>query len=81
MGYHKREITKGIIGEFSKIREEVEELFDAAEQNNNILVLCELTDLIGAIESFAENKFKITITDLINFSNLTKEAFKEGKRK
>jgi len=31
MGYHKRKITKGVLGEYSKIQEEMEELKDAVE--------------------------------------------------
>ena len=80
MGYHKRQITKGIVGEFSKIQEEVEELTDAIEQDDKVMQICELTDLIGAIESFSINNFNLTLEDLIKFSNKTKEAFKEGKR-
>ena len=63
MGYHTREIKKGKIGEFSKIKEEFEELEDAVEQNDNILSLCELSDLIGAIECYIE-KWNLTIEDL-----------------
>ena len=81
MGYHKRVIEKGTIGEFSKVKEEIEELLDAAEQDCSILVLCELTDLIGAIESFTQSKFNLTLEDLKAFSDLTKSAFVEGKRK
>lgn len=80
MGYHKRQITKGVVGEFSKIQEEVEELTDAIEQDDKVMQICELTDLIGAIESFSNNKFNLTLEDLIKFSNKTKEAFKKGKR-
>lgn len=81
MGYHKKEILKGEVGEFSKIREEIEELFDAADQNNNILIICELTDLIGAIEAFTDRKFNLKLEDLKSFSDLTKSAFQDGKRK
>ena len=42
-------------------KEEIEELLDAAEQDCSILVLCELTDLIGAIESFTQSKFNLTL--------------------
>ena len=80
MGYHKKEITKGIIGEFSKIQEEIDELTDAIEQDDKIMQICELSDLIGAIESFSINKFNLTLEDLVKFSNKTKEAFREGKR-
>ena len=71
MGYHKIKIEKGILGEYSKIKEEFEELTDAIEQENKILILCELTDLIGAIEEYIK-KFNITIEDLQSFSKLTK---------
>lgn len=79
MGYHKREIEKGVIGGFSKITEEYQELQDAHEQQNKVLQICELTDLIGAIEEYAK-QFNLTIEDLKSFSDMTKSAFKEGKR-
>ena len=79
MGYHNRVIFKGKYGEFSKIEEEMDELKNAIEQNNKILMICEMSDLIGAIEEFAV-KQGITLKDLKEFSDLTKSAFKEGKR-
>lgn len=78
-GYHKRNIQKGVLGEFSKIREEFEELADAVEQNNKVLTICELTDLIGAIKSYAKN-YNLTLKDLNIFSESTENAFKSGKR-
>lgn len=80
MGYHKIEITKGTLGEFSKIKEEFDELTDAVEQGDRVLQICELTDLIGAIEFFSEKKFNLSLEDLIKFSNKTKSAFLEKKR-
>lgn len=80
MGYHKKEITKGVVGEISKIQEEFEELMDAQEQGDKVLQICELTDLLGAIEIFATENFNLTIKDLYVFSKKTQEAFKEGKR-
>lgn len=79
MGYHKKEIPKGVIGEFSKIEEEFLEAKDAFEQGDTILLLCELTDLIGAIEEKAK-RHNFTLQDLIEFSNKTKSAFKDGSR-
>lgn len=81
MSYHVNEIDKGVLGEFSKIKEEFQELQDAVEQEDRILQICELTDLIGAIEEFSNSKFRLTLMDLITFSNKTKSAFREGKRK
>lgn len=80
MGYHITNIKKGKLGEFSKIEEEFNELKDAFEQSDKILQLCELSDLIGAIESYTTSKFNVSLDDLISFSNKTKSAFKENKR-
>lgn len=80
MGYHKKIISKGIYGEFSKIKEELQELEDAFEQNDKILQMCELTDLIGAIEGYAQKYFYLTLGDLKKFSDKTKNAFRENKR-
>lgn len=81
MGYHKVKIEKGIVGDFSKIKEEYCELHDAYVQGDKILQLCELTDLIGAIEAYTTKNFNITIDDLKKFSDKTKSAFIEGVRK
>ena len=81
MAYHRNEIQKGTIGEFSKIKEEFQELEDGYMQDDKILQIVELTDLIGAIEEFSINKFGLNVNDLVKFSNKTKEAFREGKRK
>lgn len=80
MGYHKREIIKGELGHFSKIEEEFQELIDAYEQGNPILELCELADLIRAIEAYTLNHYDIELCDLIKMMNCTKEAFQEGSR-
>lgn len=81
MGYHKSKIEKGKLGEFSKISEEFLELEDAVKQEVKVLVICELCDLVGAIEAYANQTYKLSLKDLIEMKNLTKQAFKEGKRK
>lgn len=80
MSYHKKEITKGMLGGFSKIKEEFEELEDAHEQQNPVLEICELCDLIGAIEAYAWN-YKLELSDLIKMKDATAEAFRTGSRK
>jgi len=80
MAYHVNEIPKGKLGEFSKIKEEFLELEDAFQQKDKVLQICELTDLVGAIEEFSMGKFNLSLNDLIAFSNKTKSAFKEHKR-
>jgi hypothetical protein len=79
MGYHKKEIRKGKLGEFSKIQEEMEELEDAVSQNIPPLIICELCDMLGAIELYAQ-KWNLSLDDLIKMKDLTKSAFIEGKR-
>lgn len=79
MGYHTKEIKKGILGEFSKIREEFEELEDAVLQEDTILTLCELSDMVGAIEEYLK-RWNMNLATLQTFSDKTKSAFKENKR-
>lgn len=79
-GYHLKDISKGVFGELSKVEEELEELKDALAQGIDIMALCELSDLIGAIEAFSEKRFKVTLQQLLLMSNATKRAFKDGSR-
>lgn len=79
MGYHKSNIKRGEIGEISKVIEEVDEFVDAKQQGIKILEICELSDIYGALEELAK-KYNLTMDDLKQMSDKTKEAFKEGKR-
>lgn len=78
-GYHKKDIKKGVLGEFSKIREEFLEAEDAYEQGNTVMLFIELSDLIGAIEKLT-SKYNISIEDLITMKDATVRAFEEGAR-
>ena len=79
MGYHVNKIPKGILGEFSKIEEEFLEAKDALEQENPVMLLVELSDLIGAIEALGL-KYNITLRQLVNMTDTTKRAFESGAR-
>lgn len=81
MGYHKRKIKKGKVGEFSKIQEEFEELADAIEQENPVLQLVELTDILGAIDSYSKKMYNIGLSDLVKMTKCTQSSFKDGSRK
>lgn len=48
-GYHVTVIEKGVLGEFSKIREEYLECMDAFNQFCVIMALVEMSDLLGAM--------------------------------
>ena len=80
MSYHKRTIRKGVLGEFSKIKEEFEELEDAHEQKNPVLEICELCDLIGAIEAYGKTH-NLSLDDLIKMKESTASAFRSGIRR
>ena len=79
-GYHKTDVKKGKLGEISKIDEEYFELQDAHTQGNPVMEICELCDMIGAIEAYVK-KFNLTLTDLIKMKDATKGAFESGYRK
>lgn len=79
-GYHEREIKKGVLGESSKLREELEEYEDAMEQGIVIMAACELADIFGALESLAA-KHDLDMGDLKAMSDATRRAFKDGSRK
>lgn len=80
VGYHTKNIQKGVLGQISKIQEEVDEFKDAQEQGNKIMMLCELSDIYGALESLAESN-GVSLNDLKVMSDATKRAFKSGHRK
>lgn len=80
MGYHTREFKKGVLGEFSKVEEEWEELLDARLQDGKILELCELADLHGAIDAYVKAKFNLTIEDVAKMARMTSSAFEDGTR-
>lgn len=80
-GYHETEIERGEIGELSKIREELEEALDANEQGAELMVLLELSDLIGAIEAYLNRHHpSLTLRDLYKMARITKRAFTSGHR-
>lgn len=79
--FHKKEITKGIYGELSKIQEELDEAMDAVEQNQELMLLIELSDIIGAVEGVAK-KYNFTIEQLLQFARLrSKVAIEEELEK
>jgi NTP pyrophosphatase (non-canonical NTP hydrolase) len=79
MSYHLTEIPKGTYGEFSKINEEFLEAADALNQDNPLMVLQELSDMLGAVEAYVA-KYNITLIDLIVMKDATKRAFESGHR-
>lgn len=78
-GYHLTKIKKGEIGDISKVLEECHEYIDAKNQNCKIMETLELSDIYGALELLAET-YNLSMSDLKTMSDITKRAFKEGKR-
>ena len=81
MGYHTKKIEKGILGEASKIIEEIQEWEDAYTHDNPIMELIELSDLLGAIEAYTIGKYNINLRTLIVMTRATQSAFRDGTRK
>ena len=80
-GYHLREIDRGVLGEASKVREEVEEFLDAVDQGVSIMALVELSDLMGAVKAYLDRHHPgMELSDLIAMSDVTARAFKNGRR-
>lgn len=82
-GYHlaSSKISRGELGEISKIQEELDELRDAMTQDCRIMALLELSDMLGAVELYLERYFPgFTITDLLTMQRITKRAFLNGAR-
>lgn len=81
MTYHLSNIHKGHYGELSKLQEELDEALDAHEQGIKLMILVELSDLIGAIEGYIEKHHPgTTLNDLIDMNVVTKRAFQSGHR-
>lgn len=81
MSYHINEIPKGVVGELSKIYEEVAEIKDSEDQGASLMVLIEISDLVGAITLYLEKHHpSLTIEDMIAMSNITRRAFESGAR-
>lgn len=81
LGYHVASIPRGVLGEVSKIEEELAEFKDALAQRCSVMALLELTDLIGAIDGWLERYHpSIELGDLLSMTAITKRAFKSGHR-
>jgi hypothetical protein len=74
--WHTKEITKGTLGELSKIQEELDEASDALAQDQKLMLMFELSDICGACGLVAE-KHGFTLDDLVAFSNLRTQVIKQ----
>lgn len=67
-GYHLNEIKRGKFGERSKILEEMLEVEDAHTQGNAIMLLLEMSDLVGAIQGYLATH-RLTLADLKEYAS------------
>ncbi len=70
--WHIRKIPKGTYGELSKIKEELEEAYDSEERGQILMLMFELSDIIGAAGGVAA-KYGMKLDDLVTFSKLRSE--------
>ena len=81
-GYHLVDIPRGTYGEIDKIVEEALELQDAHAQGVTIMVLAELSDIIGAIGGYLQKHHPtVAMTDLMVMASVTNRAFESGARR
>ncbi|MCZ2224367.1 MAG: hypothetical protein LC122_12160 [Chitinophagales bacterium] len=80
MKFHKKLIKKGVYGELSKVKEELDEAIDAEEQNQDLMLLIELADIVGACAGVA-NKYGISLDQLVSFAKLRSEVAEAEKVK
>lgn len=78
-GYHLRNFVKEDYMSAYKIKEETQEFLDAVEQNDKLLQLCEMSDLIQAIEDYAIS-MGVDFDDLRKFGKKTSNAYQSKKR-
>lgn len=75
--FHAVPIQRGVYGELSKIQEELNEAFDAEARGQELMMLIELADIIGAVEGVSK-KYGFSIEQLVKYSRLRSEvAIKE----
>lgn len=78
-GYHLVEIPRGVFGELSKVAEELAEALDAEKQGSQLMLLQELSDLVGAAGAVAA-KHGSSLDELVRMAQITKRAFEAGHR-
>ena len=80
-GYHISKIVKGVVGESSKIYEELLEIEDSENQGVRIMVLVELADMYGSIQRYLEKHFPaVTMEDLKQRSQSTNYCAKRIRK-
>lgn len=74
--FHVMPVRQGTYGELSKIQEELDEALDAETRGQKLLLMIELSDIIGAVAGVAE-RHGYSLDDLIQFSELRRNVFRQ----
>lgn len=72
-GYHLKTISKGILGQFSKVQEEFEEFIDSYEQQCVIMALVELSDMLGALKYYYLQQHNEEWEEILHYYSTPKE--------
>ena len=65
--WHTYDIPKGELGQLSKIKEELDEAYDAETQGQTLMLMFELSDIIGACGLVAQ-RYGMSLDDLVTFA-------------
>lgn len=71
--WHTIDIPKGTLGQLSKIKEELDEAYDAEDQGQILMLMFELSDIIGACGLVAE-RYGFSLDHLVKFSKKRSEV-------
>ena len=74
--FHVMPVRRGTYGELSKVQEELDEALDAETRGQKLLLMIELSDIIGAVAGVAE-RHGYSLDDLIQFSELRRNVFRQ----
>ena len=77
--FHEKEIKKGISGQLSKIQEELDEAFEAEGRKQDLLLILELADIVGAV-GLASEKYGISLDQLVTFAKLRRQVGEQVAR-
>lgn len=75
MSYHINQIPNGEYGKLSKVVEELHELKDSIQQNNRIMSLCELSDILGAMDGCFGERINLQFQPSESEQNIIKEVY------
>lgn len=77
--FHKHPIEKGELGQLSKIKEELQEAEDAEDQGQELMLLIELSDIVGAAAAVAK-RLGSSLDQIVAYARLRSETAERAHR-